>query len=1314
MYTNHFGLRLAPFEDRADPQFTLITPELEETLAALEYAIQYDKGMALVTADAGLGKTQLVRTLLTRLPATDHTVLLTRSCGQDTDLLLETARGFGVSPTEHRQDRLISRLRNRLSQHAKSEHRCVLVIDQAENLSIDDLHQLATLHDLTANTVRLLGVVLCGQPHTLELLQDRDLRRLDQKLFSRQTLRPLTAEETRYYIEHRLRVAGASDGTIVGEGAYEPIHQAARGVPRVINNICHAAMLAAYGADASAVTADMVREVLEGVVIKERTADVAFVGHPADRRATELTPALPPPPGREEHDSMHDYTDDYVSGGHRSEYGSYEAADWPPSAETCDDMNTADALEQKIARAERICATTDARLAQMCAVERHLEKLVRAAQRLTPALGQSVSHHGQIVEQLQERIHSSLADAERRVGDIDARSTRALEISKNLSGHLNRAEAECDRAEGVSTRLSVFADQLAHSVDDMQARTAPLVDTIQSAETLRDQLETACQRADDTGPGLSARIEREQKSCAERARQMLAELAETASATTEAAKQKVTTTLREATTAAEEKLRETTRALEQKTHALGQTTTEMTGALEQRIADATGAMEERVLATSGALEEKLHVTTTEAEKSTAAVLARLSREVAEVEERAHSAGTAIDSLTEQAESRRQSLESSVESLIERVGNASLQVGHLSETSRSVETSAEDLVKRVREARDAVGPAVEQSAQVTEQVRTARGNLDQLQVTIADRLVDIGRATEQLEGLRNQTESCSALANDLLQRRKMIEQTLEALKERDRLSEECTRRVDAMDARLEATRETVAQAEKSGDALTTVVTVAQRRFGDVKQHCVDLQRQLESATTGIDELSNRTEEGKKLAEELAKQNSTAGELHDALQGVVAHADDKGVRLEAHVVSAARVLHDLNSVNEAAQVTVQQATERSEELAATAGRETTRMTDILDRARELTTSVADQRQQLATEAASAQVLLASLQEQTGPAHDLAEALTEKLADGTQLATDLTALSITAEQFSTNLANAKPLAELVQQSDEAARRAVLELGQVRDEVMAVLEDAGRNLALLERVNESATATVETHRGFTERMESLSAQFEDRVVDTKTAIATGEQLLTEFIAQGDSINEQLSGLSQRSDALDRRIDALLTKPEGVVATAREQAEQLERVCLVGRRILANVSSATLAARDHAEALRRAGEHSDEQFATLTKQTRHAAMMLREWVDEAIRAQQRLERTIGVCPGINETHSRASLEGLGQLASAQARISHRLEDRLVAREESVAAEAPVESRRATLEATSPRADSTVSGRSRDVAKLIEDAQRSRAQRTKA
>jgi len=1343
MYTNHFGLRLAPFEDRADPQFALMTPELEETLAALEYEIQYDKGMALVTGDAGLGKTQLVRTLLTRLPARDHAVLLTRSCHRDTDLLLETARGFGVSTSEDRQDRVITRLRNRLSQHAKSEHRCVLVIDQAENLSIDDLHQLATLHDLTANTVRLLAVVLCGQPRTLELLQDRDLERLDQKLFSRQSLRPLTAEQTRAYIEHRLRVAGASDGTIVAEDAHELIHQVARGVPRVINNICHAAMLAAYGADASTVTADIVREVLEGVMIKERTADAACLGRPVELRAAESTQPISTPPDRGEYDSLHEYTDDHVSRGDRPEYGSYEGADWPPSAEAYGDMHTAEALEQKLAQAERICAATDAKLAQMCAVERHLETLVRAAQRLTPTLRQSVAHHGQSVDQLQERICSSLADAERRVGEIDARSTRALEVSKNLSGHLIRAESECDRAEAVSTRLSVFADQLAHSVDDMQARTAPLVDTLQSAEELRDRLEAACQRANEIGQGLSTRIEREQKSCAERTRRILEELAESAGATTDAAKQEIAATLREATTAAEEKMRETltsleketsettgaleqraratvdaleqkTHALDQKADALGQKTSEMTRALEQRMADATSAMEDRVLAMSGALEEKLRATATEAEESAAEVLAMVSREITEAQERARSVETQIGALTEHAEDRRQSLESSVESLIERVGNASLQLGHLSETSRSVQSSAEDLVKRVREARDSIGPAVEQSAQVTEQVRTARGNLDRLQVAVADRLVDIGRAAEQLEGLRNEAESCNALANDLLQRRDMIKQTLEALQERERLSDECARRVEAMDARLEATRETVAMAEKSGDDLNAIVMLAERRFGDVKQHSVDLQRQLESAAANIDELSNRTKEGEKAAEKLAGLNATAGELHDALQGVVAHADDKSDRIEAHVVNADRVLRDLNSVNEAARKTVEQATERTEDFAATAERERTSLSSMLDRARDLTTSVVDERQQLATEAASAQELLASLQEHTGPARDVAETLTEKLSDATQLAEEMTALRDSAAQFNTNLANAKPLAELVQQSDEAARRAVVELGQVRDEVIAVLEDAGHNLALLERVNESATATVEMHRGFTERMESLSAQFEDRVVDTKTAIATGEQLLTEFIAQGDSINEQLSALSQRSEALDRRIDALLTKPEGVVATAREQAEHLERVCLVGRRILANVSSATLAARDHAEALRRAGEHSDEQFATLTKQTRQAAMTLREWVDEAIHAQQRLERTIGVCPGIKETHSRASLEGLGQLAAAQAKTSHRLEGRLGSLEEPVAAKAPSQPGGTNGEAASQRADSTVSGRSRDVAKLIEDAQRSRAQRAKA
>ena len=162
MYCEHFGLRCMPFEDRADPNFLFATEAGKETLAALEYELHYGKGLVLLAGDAGVGKTLLVRSLLMRLPATDHAVVVV--CPQDgmQDPIRETCKGFGVSlPTSQDRDRTISRLRRHLERNRRAEHRSILIIDQAENLSEDALRQIISIADLEQDDTRLIGPCAC-------------------------------------------------------------------------------------------------------------------------------------------------------------------------------------------------------------------------------------------------------------------------------------------------------------------------------------------------------------------------------------------------------------------------------------------------------------------------------------------------------------------------------------------------------------------------------------------------------------------------------------------------------------------------------------------------------------------------------------------------------------------------------------------------------------------------------------------------------------------------------------------------------------------------------------------------------------------------------------------------------------------------------------------------------------------------------------------------------------------------------------------------------------------------------------------------
>ena len=250
MYCDFFGLRCRPFEDRPDAQFFCATSDAEEALATMEYESHYGKGTTLVLGEAGTGKTLLVRTLLQRLHATDHVGVLTWPSTGQTDVVQETCKSFGVTlPADQSQDRFLARLRRHLVRTHQADHRSILIIDQAENLSVEGIRQVAALTELQHDGEGLLNIILVGQPRLRAALDRPEFARVRQQLYGERTLLPLSAADTETYVEHRLRVAGAGTTDVFDKDAVALIHEAADGIPRLINHIASAAMVASLAAD---------------------------------------------------------------------------------------------------------------------------------------------------------------------------------------------------------------------------------------------------------------------------------------------------------------------------------------------------------------------------------------------------------------------------------------------------------------------------------------------------------------------------------------------------------------------------------------------------------------------------------------------------------------------------------------------------------------------------------------------------------------------------------------------------------------------------------------------------------------------------------------------------------------------------------------------------------------------------------------------------------------------------------------------------------------------------------------------------------
>src|SRR5271154_2743160 len=251
MYTRFFGLSEKPFAITPDPRYLYMSERHAEALAHLLYGINESGGFIQLTGEVGTGKTTVVRTLLSRVPHHADVAVILNPRVTPVEFLLTICEELGVSIAEADRasvKQMVDALNRRLlSAHAEGR-RIIVLVDEAQNLSIEVLEQVRLLTNLETPTQKLLQIILIGQPELRELLDRTDLRQLAQRITGRYHLKPLSREETIAYVRHRLRVAGATN-EIFSNAALREVHRLSGGVPRVINIICDRALLGAYTED---------------------------------------------------------------------------------------------------------------------------------------------------------------------------------------------------------------------------------------------------------------------------------------------------------------------------------------------------------------------------------------------------------------------------------------------------------------------------------------------------------------------------------------------------------------------------------------------------------------------------------------------------------------------------------------------------------------------------------------------------------------------------------------------------------------------------------------------------------------------------------------------------------------------------------------------------------------------------------------------------------------------------------------------------------------------------------------------------------
>ncbi len=277
MYKEFYGLRANPFNVNPDPRYLFLTRHTEEALACLTYGIQSRKGFVLLTGEVGTGKTTLINKLLEWLRLQQvATAFVFNSRLNVSQFLDYMMADFGIPCESQEKSQILLRLYNWLLDRYRAGETAVLIVDEAQNLSEEVLEEIRMLTNLETFTEKLLQIVLVGQPELEQKLKLPQLRQLRQRLTLRAKTHALTLEETKAYIQQRLRIAGANGEQIFEPEALASIHQYASGIPRVINLLCEHCLVGAFVDQQRTIGPGVVESVARDFDLGDNTASGAM------------------------------------------------------------------------------------------------------------------------------------------------------------------------------------------------------------------------------------------------------------------------------------------------------------------------------------------------------------------------------------------------------------------------------------------------------------------------------------------------------------------------------------------------------------------------------------------------------------------------------------------------------------------------------------------------------------------------------------------------------------------------------------------------------------------------------------------------------------------------------------------------------------------------------------------------------------------------------------------------------------------------------------------------------------------------------